>query len=254
MYTLDVARSWLASQLAGRQGLSTLRPAKRQPEQPLVLYEMEGCPFCRIVREALTSLDLDARILPCPKGGTRFRRDALALGGKALFPLLDDPNTGTWMYESADILHYLADTYGGTVIATRGILRRLTVLRSLLASAPAGKRGLFARPSRTPTQPLELFSFESSPYSRLVREVLCELELPYTLRNTGKASLLELGPPAVRDRLWRAPQATGRNRKVLFERADHVQVPYLIDPNAQVALFESKAIIDHLEATYALSH
>jgi len=59
--TLDVARS-LASTLAQQgRGIAT-RPAGRQPAEPLELYDMEGCPFCRLVREALTDLDLDVLI------------------------------------------------------------------------------------------------------------------------------------------------------------------------------------------------
>ena len=46
------------------------------------------------VREALTLLDLDVLIYPCPKGGTTFRARARELSGKEQFPLLVDPNTG----------------------------------------------------------------------------------------------------------------------------------------------------------------
>ncbi len=38
-----------------------------RPEKPLELYEFEACPYCRKVRDALTSLDLEALIHPCPK-------------------------------------------------------------------------------------------------------------------------------------------------------------------------------------------
>lgn len=44
----------------------------RRPVQPLRLYEYEGCPYCRKVREALSMLDLEVIILPCPKGGKRY--------------------------------------------------------------------------------------------------------------------------------------------------------------------------------------
>lgn len=46
------------------------------------------------VREALTLLDLDVLIYPCPKGGTTFRPRARQLSGKEQFPFLVDPNTG----------------------------------------------------------------------------------------------------------------------------------------------------------------
>ena len=70
--TFDVITSILATvarlRYAERVGMIGPRPAK-----PLVLYEFEGCPFCRKVREALTVLDLEALIYPCPKGGTRIK-------------------------------------------------------------------------------------------------------------------------------------------------------------------------------------
>jgi glutathione S-transferase len=96
-----------------------------------------------------------------------------------------------------------------------------------------------------------LFSFESSPFSRRVRELLCELELPYLLRSTGKASWRDLGPPAVRATLFPGRPVEGRTRIELFARAGKVQVPYLVDPNTDTGMFESDAIRDYLMDTYA---
>ncbi|MGB1558462.1 MAG: glutathione S-transferase N-terminal domain-containing protein [Oceanococcaceae bacterium] len=79
---LDVSSSVAASSLAAWRGSAAFRPADRQPAQPLVLYEFEACPYCRLVREILTELDLDADIRPCPKGGKRFREEAMAKAGK----------------------------------------------------------------------------------------------------------------------------------------------------------------------------
>ncbi|MDD3764864.1 MAG: glutathione S-transferase N-terminal domain-containing protein [Nevskiales bacterium] len=250
-HALKVAHSLLTSTAAGWRGSDAFSPARRQPEQTLALYEFEGCPYCRMLRQALTELDLDAMIYPCPKGGQRFRPQAVALGGKTQFPFLHDPNTGARLYESRDIADYLARTYEGRARANDGVSRQLSLLGSMTASASRPMRGMRARPSRAPEQPLELFSFESSPYSRLVREVLCELELPYLLHNTGKAHWRDIGPPVMRDRLFKGRKDSGRNRKLLFERTGHVQVPYLIDPNTGVEMFESADIIDYLERTYA---
>lgn len=247
---LAVSTSLLASQIRGWRGTNAFRPATRQPEQLLELYEYEGCPYCRLVREALTEMDLDARIYPCPKGGKRFRPRVKELGGKFQFPYLIDPNTGTKLYESADIVAYLRKTYADRDTRPGLLDRPLKVATSMLASGLRSGRGLRARPSKAPAQPLELFSFESSPFSRLAREALCELELPYTLRNTGKGHWKDLGPPAVRDRLHKAPKDTGRNRKVLAERTGRVQLPYLIDPNTGKEMFESAAIVRYLEETY----
>src|SRR4051794_7466671 len=50
-----------------------VRHLGKRPAKVLELYEREGCPYCRKVREALSILDLNAIIHPCPEGGTRFR-------------------------------------------------------------------------------------------------------------------------------------------------------------------------------------
>ena len=99
MRILDVITSSLASAARFPMGLQVGKVGKR-PEQPLELWEFEACPYCRKVREALTTLDLEATIYPCPKRGPRFREELIARGGKAQFPYLHDPNTGKEMYES----------------------------------------------------------------------------------------------------------------------------------------------------------
>lgn len=226
------------------------RQSAEQPAAHLQLYEFEACPYCRLVREALTELDIDTLIYPAPKGGKRFRPRVARLGGKEQFPFLVDPNSGESLYESADIVDYLYRRYGGRRPPTR-LMRPIDVSTSMLAGISRRRAGARARPSKAPRKPLELFSFESSPYSRRVRELLCELELPYLLRSTGKAGWRDLGPPGIRAMLYPELPVAGRTRKELFERAGKVQVPYLVDPNTGSAMFESVAIRDYLMQTYA---
>ena len=247
--TVDVVSSTLASTLRFWRGTNA-RGSVRQPARPLQLYEFEACPFCRLVREALTELDLDALIYPSPHGGRRFRPKVAQLGGKQQFPFLVDPNAGESMYESGDIIAYLYRTYGGRPAPTR-LLRTLDVTSSVLASVPRLRAGSHARPSKAPKRPLELFSFESSPYSRRVRELLCELELPYLLRSTGKARWQDLGPPILRAKLFPDLPVVGRTRPELLQRAGKVQVPFLVDPNTGIEMFESQAIREYLLDTYA---
>lgn len=224
---LDVATSMFASVSRLGVGMAATAPALR-PAQLLELYEFESCPFCRKVRDALTELDLEAMIYPCPKGGTVFRPTVTELGGKAQFPYLVDRNTGTRMYESDAIVDYLFATYGGR--APGSLVRGpLATVSSALASAWRPLGGTRARPSRRPAEPLELWSFEASPFSRIVRETLCELELPYRLHNVGKNSA---GRPA------------------LVARAGKMMVPYLVDPNTGRAMFESADIKAYLNETY----
>jgi len=228
--TLDVATSLAVTLARLAAGLRVERLGKR-PEKPLELYDFEGCPYCRKVREALTALDLEAVVHPCPKGGTRFRETVIAAGGKAQFPYLVDPNTGTAMYESNDIVEYLFSRYGA---GRPPLLYQL--LGSALGQIPLGiaaawrpVQGIRVEPSKAPAQPLELWSFEASPFCRIVREVLCTLELPYRLHNVGKGS---------------------PSREAFVERSGKMQVPFLFDPNTQVELFESADIVRYLRATY----
>ncbi len=251
VHQLKVVSSVFASTARGWRGSLSFRPTTQQPEQLLRLYEFEASPFCRLVREALSEMDIDVLILPCPASGTRFRPEAVSLGGKALFPYLADPNTGRALYESADIIDYLAETYGGQMRAPRGLRRKGAIAAAFTVSLLRAVRGLKAAPSKAPEEPLILYSFESSPYSRLVRERLSELELPYVLRNTAKARWEDVGPPQIRAKFFPTLPVEGRNRLALLEREGRVQVPYLIDPNTGVAMFESEAILAYLDQTYA---
>jgi glutathione S-transferase len=255
---LEALRHTLGSTLTGWRGTACFKPAAVQPAEMLVLYDIESSPYCRLVRETLSELDIDVLIKPCPKGGLRFRDEAIALAGKAQFPLLVDPNTDTVMLESADIIDYLLQTYGGKgQKAGRGLGRTARLAGGYLASLanwrPGGIGGVSAHASETPAQALELFSFEASPYSKSVRIRLCELEIPYRLRNTAKGAWSDMGPAVFRDKLFKGPRATTRNRDWLNEHTGAVQVPYLIDPNTDVEMYESADIVDYLDNTYALS-
>jgi len=226
----DVLTSYAA---CGARFASALRVRTlgNRPQKPLELYEFEGCPHCRKAREMLTVLDLDAFVRPCPKGGARFRPSVLEKGGKMQFPYLVDPNTGTSLYESMSIARYLASTYGDGTLPWWLSLGPLTTPSSALATLCRVGHGTRARPSRAPEEPLELYSFEGSPYCRLAREALSELELPYLLHNVAKGS---------------------EHRAAFVERSGKMQVPYLVDPNTKTAMFESADIVAYLNRTYAL--
>jgi len=228
---LDIATSLGATLARGASGMQVGALGAR-PERPLELYEFESCPYCRKVREALCILDLDAVVHPCPKGGPRFRAEVKARGGKAMFPYLVDPNTGKEMYESDDIVAYLYQHYGEgppPLLFRAGPLNDLT---SMLASGWRPRGGTHYQPARAPEQPLELYSFEASPFCRIAREKLCSLELPYRLHNVARGS---------------------RKRPAFVERSGKMMVPYLIDPNSQVEMFESADIVHYLEESYAES-
>lgn len=231
MDLLNIATSYAASAARLGFGMKASPPA-RYPKKPLELYEFEACPFCRKVREALTDLDLAAKIYPCPSGGEVFRPEVTKMGGRSSFPYLIDPNTGEAMYESDDIIRYLYGTYGKR--SPHPLLRMgpITLLTSQLASLARPLSGRHARKSRRPRRPLELYSFEASPYCRIARETLCELEIPYLLHNVGKGS---------------------SRREAFVKRSGKMMVPYLVDPNTGKEMFESAAIRSYLLETYAAS-
>jgi glutathione S-transferase len=201
----------------------------KRPDKPLELYEFENCPFCRKVREALCILDLEVYVYPCPRRGTRFRTRAIELGGKKMFPFLVDPNTGKQLYQSNDINRYLFETYGDGKLPRMLSLGPLTDFTSGLASWIRGLGGAFVSPSRAPDKPLELWSFEASPYCRIVRETLCRLEVPFLLHNVARGS---------------------RHREAFVQRSGKMMVPFLVDPNTGKEMFESADIVRYLEQTY----
>lgn len=227
---LDLASSFAVSVVRAGNGMNvgTLGP---RPEEMLELYEFEACPFCRKVREALSILDLDVLVKPCPKGGTRFRPELVQRGGKAQFPYLVDPNARIETYESDDIVRHLFARYGDGRVPASLSFAPLYLASNALASLSRPLSGVRARASRLPAQPLELWSFEASPYCRIVRDALCELEIPYVLHNVAKGS---------------------PKRDAFVARAGKMQVPYLFDPNTGRAMFESADIVAYLDATYAL--
>jgi glutathione S-transferase len=228
---LDLATSLLATVVRAGAGTAVVELGPR-PAKPIELYDFEGCPFCRKVREALSMLDLDALIYPCPKNGPRFRPEAARRGGRMQFPFLIDPNHGVELYESDEIVRFLFDRYGagGGVPYTLGTWLA-TDATSMLASAARLGGGVRYRQAREPKAPLELWSYEGSPFCRIAREALCELELPYLLHNVAKGS---------------------PSRDAFVRRAGKMQVPYLVDPNTSAAMYESADIVRYLDTTYAV--
>ncbi|NRF67233.1 glutathione S-transferase N-terminal domain-containing protein [Aquincola sp. S2] len=249
---LDLLSSGLASSLRLWRGTWGDRPAKAAQEL-LILYDREDGAECRLVREALTELNLDAMVYPCPSGGKRFaaQRKKAAPDGSAV-PVLVDPNSGQKLAGADDIVSYLFERYLDAAPPAGLKASAFNLLASRLAGIVRGPRGLSARPSTRPKKALVLYSFESSPFSRPVRERLCELELPYRLVNLGKLQWSDMGPsrPRVLAPGSYKPVA-GSKRDVFFKEHGRVQVPYLVDPNRDVGMFESRDILEYLERTYA---
>jgi glutaredoxin len=93
--------------------------------------------------------------------------------------------------------------------------------------------GTFRAPQPASGQPPELlilFSYEGCPASRRVRRVLSELDLDFVHRS--------------------CPVGQSPKRDELKARGGKIQVPYLVDPNTDTELYESRDIIEYLKTTY----
>lgn len=231
-------------------------PFPKQPEKPLKLYEYEASPFCRRVREVCTHLNLDLEIYPCPRGGKRFRPIVQAEGGKLQFPFLIDENTGDRLYESTDIIahlfkHYSAEGHVPKQFAYYPPFPAVAVVGTLINGLAGGLANRKNTKKQAPAKLLELWSFEASPFARIVRAKLSELEIPYILHNVPKERWQDMGMATMRLKPGKYEPLTGGKREQILQRlGGRVQIPYLEDPNTDTHLFESKEIIDYLEQQY----
>ena len=254
-HQFKVLQSVVATLIEGGRGVMGT-PHPNQPVKALKLYEFEGSPFCRRVREVVTLLNLDVEIYPCPKGGKKYRQIVKEKGGKRQFPFLIDENTGDQLYESQEIIHHLFKHYGKTGKTPKKFSHypKLPYV-SALASLANAARGVSINQKiidrAAPAQLLELWSFEASPYTRLVREVLTELEIPYILHNVAKERWQDMGPAILRLKPGQyIPLPNGKREKVVEVMGRDIQVPYLVDPNTGVKMFESAKIVDYLKKQY----
>lgn len=248
---LDVTSSVLASTLRGWRGTTASKKVV-VPDQRPILFDREGDAECRLVREALTELNLDADVYPVPVGGDRYVGKLRELSGNDSIPFLFDPNTGGKHAGADAIITYLFRRYAQSEAPKAIKASIVNVLTSKLATEVRRGAGVAAIPSKHPEQLLTLYSFESSPYSRLVREKLCELQVAYTLINLGKQQRSDMGPAKARLTLKPYQPLPNTKRDVFFREHGDVQVPYMADPNASKAMFESADIVNYLLTEYAL--
>jgi len=213
-----------------------------RPTQPLILYEYDSSPFCKRVREIMNLLDLTVEYRPCPGARqSRFSDDLFERTGRRTVPYLIDPNTDVEMFESDDQIKYLLDTYGPSKdlydskalwpVTFKGFSIYTATLAAMVRGMPSSQRQNNAREDNEDMKPLELWGYECSPFVKPVREKLGSLTLPHVLVSCSRGSV---------------------NRDRMVERTGRFQVPFLIDPNTGVELFESLEICDYLEACYTV--
>lgn len=254
-HQIKVIQALASSLTEGGRGVSgTAFP--QQPEKSLKLYEFEGSPFCRRVREVLTLLNLDYEVYPCPKGGQKYRKIVKEKGGKKQFPFFVDENTGAEIYESQAIINHLFKHYGRTGTTPKKFAHypKIPVV-ALAGTIVNGARGVWInrkiKDRAAPEQLLELWGFEASPFTRVVRAMLTELELPYIYHNVAKERWQDMGPAILRLKPGKyQPLAGGKREKIVEIMGRDIQVPYLIDPNTGVKMFESAQIVKYLNQQY----
>ena len=245
---------------AGRGIMGTATPM--QPEQALILYEYEACPYARRVREVMTYLNLDYESRPSPKNGLLYRNELQALAGKTQVPFFIDTNTDTQILESQAIIEHLFAHYSAKGSIPKKYQKPRgkdnASLLNKIASVSTMMRGFKAvHPKQNeargkPAQPLHLYGFEASPFCRLIRERLCELEVGYINHNVAREQLGDMGAFGRRFGFGEYQPITGGKRERIKneEMAGKLQFPYLVDPNTDTQIYESKDIIDYLEHNY----
>lgn len=74
----------------------------------LTLYHYPTCPYCMRVRRVIDELSLNIEMKDISRDRAA-RKELITGGGKPTVPCLrnDTDNEITWLYESADIIHYL---------------------------------------------------------------------------------------------------------------------------------------------------
>ena len=138
------------------------------------------------------------------------------------------------------VVNYMLDTYGPArdaydpkalwPLLTEAVFLPTATLATLVRGNSGSQRQPNARADNEEMLPLELWGYEVSPFVRPVREKLCGLALKHVIVPTARGS-------ANRDRL-------------VAKTGVQFQVPYLVDPNTGVELFESPEILEYLEQVY----
>ncbi len=80
----------------------------------LTLYHYDTCMFCAQVREVIDLLSLKIEFRDIVRDSI-YRRELIDGGGRSTVPCLrivDSSGRATWMYESIDIIRYLAEEFG----------------------------------------------------------------------------------------------------------------------------------------------
>ena len=265
-HKIKSAQAFISLALRGGRGvMGTGHPM--QPEKSLVLYEHEACPYSRRVREVMTHLNLDYESRPSPHKGHVYRDELKQLAGKAQVPFLIDENfaegeNGNQILDSQAIIEHLFANYSNRGSTPKKFQRQNkkdnASLVNKAASVASMMRGVKADHPKMneargkPKQPLHLYGFEASPFCRLVRERLSELEVGYINHNVARERIQDIGAFGFHLSLGEYQPIKGGKRDHLMNKVikGEMLFPYLVDPNTDTKMYESKDIIAYLNQTY----
>jgi glutathione S-transferase len=212
-----------------RDSSSVLEQATR-PAELIVLYDNESSPRCKRVREMMNLLDITYECRPC-FGPYMYN----------LLPCIMDPNVDKTIHGDENIIEYLLEQYGPPTSSYDPkalwpiTFEEFSLATSQMAIMIRGRTGTVqqstARPDNASMKPLELWAYECSPFVRPVKEKLSTLGLPHTIVSCSRGS---------------------KNRDRMVDKVGRFQVPYLVDANTGVEMFEGAEIVKYLEAVYTV--
>jgi glutathione S-transferase len=200
------------------------------PEETIILFDNESSPTCKRVREMMNLLDVTYECRPV--FGSEIDR----------LPRIVDPNIDETISGDDEIIEHLLKQYGPpSSLYDRKALWPITfkefaLVSSQLAIILRGKTGVMkqtnARPDNANMKPIELWAYECSPFVRPVKEKLSTLGLPHVIVSCSRGS---------------------RNRDKMIDKVGRFQVPFIVDDNTGIEMFEGAEIVDYLEAVYTVS-
>uniref|UniRef100_A0A7S3V3X1 GST N-terminal domain-containing protein n=2 Tax=Chaetoceros debilis TaxID=122233 RepID=A0A7S3V3X1_9STRA len=251
--SFDTLTSGLASIARLPFGTIVSGDAKSTPPPILALYDKEGSNECRVVRERITELDLVVDVVVPSATNSRVFNDEnyeYFLGkdsSAATVPrlIVQKEDIEETLVGADKIITYFEEIYGERPPVVdendeeikKQVVSALILFAENLPSLFRYNRGNTVAgcalpPSKPMPSMLVLYSYEGNQFCRLVREVLTELDVPYTLKSAGKGST----------RRTELSDITGGS----------TQCPYLMDPNTGKNISDSKDIIQYLYKNYAL--
>jgi glutaredoxin len=212
-----------------RDSSSVLDPAiTPRPTKRLVLFDNESCPQCKRVREMMNLLDLTYECVPC-------------FGDNSLPRLTDPTEDNGEIYGDDNIIKHLVEQYGPPTSSydSKALwpvsFRQFALATSQLAIILRGNTGTIqqvnSRQDNAYMKPIELWAYECSPFVRPVKEKLAALGLPHILVSCSRGSV---------------------NRDRMVAKTGRFQVPYLVDANTGIEMFEGAEIVKYLEAVYTM--